>query len=79
MTGVIEGHSLSHFVPGVIYEVDNVLGAQLVTLRSAVEVRATDPAIVVDDDHLERLGKGVTVIQPDKAADRPERRRRKRK
>ena len=78
LTGVLEGHSLSQFVPGYVYEVDDLIGAQLVELKTAIEVRATDAALVTDDDKLTRLSGGITIIQPDTAPDRPERRRRKR-
>jgi len=70
LTGIIEGQSLSQYLPGFIYEVDDFVGEQLIVLNAAVEVRATDPA-VDDDIDMSRLTGGVHVIPPDKADDRP--------
>jgi len=77
LTGIMEGRSLSQFLPGYVYDVTEELGIQLVTMGTAIEVRSTDPA-VSDDIDMSRLTGGVHVIPPDKAEDRPERRRRKR-
>ena len=71
LTGVMDGQSLSQFLPGYIYEVTEVFGAQLVAMGAALEVRATDPA-VDDDIDMARLTGGVHVIPPDKADDRPQ-------
>ena len=75
MNGVIEGRPLSQFIPGFIYELDDFMGAQLVELHCAVEVRSTDPVVATED--FDRLTGGVVIVPPDKADDRPERRRRK--
>jgi hypothetical protein len=74
LTGIMEGHSLSQFLPGYIYDVTESFGLNLMALGTAIEVRSTDPA-VSDDIDMSRLTGGVHVIPPDKAEDRPERRR----
>ena len=85
ITGVIEGHPLSHLIPGFIYEVDDFTGEQLVILNAAIEVRSTDPVLATpstasDDVDVERVAGGVVVVvPPDTAEDRPERRRRKKR
>ena len=80
LTGIIEGQPLSQFVPGFIYDVDEVVGAQLIELDAAIEVRSTDPAPATDskdvDVDLARLSGGVRVLPPDKADDRRAERRR---
>ena len=75
--GVIEGRPLSQFVTGYIYDVPDAFGEQLIALEAAIEVRATDPAVGSEID-LERLTGGVVIVPPDKAHDRPERRRKNR-
>jgi hypothetical protein len=75
MNGVLQGRPLSQFRPGFIYEIDDFVGAQLVELRSAVEVRSTDPVVGTED--MDRLTGGIVIVPPDKADERPERRRRK--
>ena len=74
LTGIIEGHPLSQFVPGFVYDVDDVVGGQLIVLRAAIEVRATDPAVYPphDDIDMARLTGGVQVVAPDSADDRPQ-------
>ena len=69
---------MSQFLPGSIYEVPEALGLQLIEMRAAVEVRSTDATSEPGEDiDLSRLTGGVTVVQTDRAADRPERRRKK--
>ena len=78
LTGVIEGRRLSEFLPGFIYDVDEVVGAQLIAFNAAIEVRSTDPAPATDskDVDLARLSGGIRVFPPDKADDRRIQRRR---
>ena len=80
LTGVIEGRPLSEFLPGFIYDVDTLVGGQLIELDAAIEVRSTDPAPATDskdvDVDLARLSGGVQVLPPDKADDRRTQRRR---
>lgn len=77
LTGVIEGHGLSQFLPGQIYEVSNAFGQQLIAMSAAIEARSTD-ATVGEDTDLDRLNGGIHVLPPDKAGDPPERRRKRR-
>ena len=81
LAGVIGGHSLSQFVAGYVYDVPDALGHQLIEMKAAIEVRSTDAAIAPqgDDVDFERLAGGVVIVPADKAQDRPERRRRKRR
>jgi len=74
VTGIIEGQPLSHFIPGFIYDVDDFVGGQLMVLKAAIEVRATDPAVDItgDDIDMARLTGGVQVIPQEKADDRPQ-------
>jgi hypothetical protein len=73
LSGIIEGQPLSRFVPDVIYDVDDVVGGQLIVLKAAIEVRATDPAVGTTDDEIDmaRLTGGVHVV-PHHADDRPQ-------
>ena len=80
LAGVIEGHSLSQLVPGYIYDVPHALGLQLIEMKMAIEVRSTDATIAQGDDvDFERLAGGIVIVPADRAEDRPERRRRKRR
>jgi hypothetical protein len=82
LEGVMEGHSLSQFLPDYIYEVPESIGRQLIAMNAALEVRSTDPVLVTPADDEEgdvaRLAGGVIVVQQDRAADGPDRRRKKR-
>ena len=81
--GIMDGQSLSPYIPGYIYDVDEALGRTLIAMAVALEVRATDPAVDSDPDDIDmsRLTGGVHVVPPDKADDRvyvrpkPDRRR----
>ena len=68
LTGIIEGRPLSEFLPGFIYDVDDLVGGQLIEFDAAIEVRSTDPAPATDskDVDLARLAGGVYVLPPDK-------------
>ena len=80
MAGVMDGRSLTQFLPGFIYDVDETLGAQLVAMKIANEVRSTDsPTNPGEETDMDRLTGGVQVVTRDKAHERPERRRRKRR
>ena len=80
LTGVLAGHSLSQFIPGDTYDVPEAFGLQLIAMRAAVEVRATDPLSEPSEDiDMARLTGGIHVLHVDKAADHPDRRRRKRR
>ncbi len=77
LSGVIESHPLSQFLPGYVYEVSESFGLQLMEMGAAIEVRSTDPAVGTND--IDHVTGGIVVVPADKAADRPERRRRKRR
>jgi hypothetical protein len=77
ITGVLEGHPLSQFRSGFIYDLSEALGIQLIDMQAAVEVRSTDP--LSDQIDMPRLTSGVHIEQPTKAEDRPERHRRKKR
>lgn len=79
LAGVIDGHGLSQYILGNVYDVSETFGLQLIALNAAIEVRSTDPALPTDDDDVDmaRLTGGVHVVPPDTASDRPEQRRRK--
>lgn len=73
MVGIMDGVSLSHFVPGLTYDVSNSLGGYLVTNGAAEEVFASvplsDPGESVSDSSI--FG-GVSVTwPPETAADTP--------
>jgi len=62
--GILEGVSLSHLVPGRVYDVEASLGNYLVQNGSAHELRATDDALVTPLDNpkaFEQLTRGVVV------------------
>ena len=75
VAGIVDGISLSHFVPGGVYEVSDSLGGYLITNGDAA--RAAVPSEPAGDDVPESvlLG-GVSVTPPqDTAHDRPRTRR----
>ena len=75
--GILDGVSLGHLIPGLIYEVATPVGRHLLQLKHAEEVSATAPGLVVPLDNprvFEQLSKGITVIsESDRAADRDRR------
>ena len=88
MAGVLDGVSLGHLEPGLIYDVDQSLGASLVSTQSAEEVSLSDSPIVEskDDPLMEHVARGVTITnhrsQPLERVvshDRPRKRRRRRR
>jgi hypothetical protein len=87
MAGVLDGVSLGHLEPGLIYDVNESLGAYLVTTQSAEEVSLSDSALMRGDDDqlIEHVARGVTVTnrsQPLERAvshDQPRKRRRNRR
>ena len=71
MVGIMDGVSLSHFVPGLSYEVADSLGGYLITNGAAEEIFASvtliDPA---QDSSESAIFGGVSVAKPlDTAAD----------
>jgi hypothetical protein len=85
MAGVLDGVSLGHLEPGLTYEVEESLGAYLVSTQSAEEVAFGDSRIIdsKDDTLIEHVARGVTVTtQPLERVvshDRPRKSRRKRR
>ena len=75
--GILDGVSLAHLIPGLIYEVEAAVGRHLVQLKHAEEISAASPGLVIplDNPHaFEQLTKGVTIISElDNAADRERR------
>jgi hypothetical protein len=70
LTGIIEGHSLSQFVPGQVYQVSEDFGAQLVEMNAAAEVESNDPLLATPstssaDVDVERVAGGIVVLPPD--------------
>ena len=86
MAGVLDGVSLGHLEPGLTYEVEESLGAYLVSTQSAEEIAFGDSRIMdsKDDTLIEHVARGVTVTttQPLERVvshDRPRKSRRKRR
>ena len=79
LTGIIEGHSLSQFIPGQIYQVSADLGLQLLEMDAAIEVRSSDPALTDEDVGIARVAGGV-ILPPtaEVSTDLPELRRKRR-
>lgn len=80
LTGIIEGISLSQFVPGQVYQVSEDIGVQLIEMQAATEVQSTDPILATPktssaDVDVERVSGGIVILPPDTADDRPNRRR----
>ena len=50
MAGILDGQSLSVFIPGTIYEIDEHLGIQLIALNGAVEDGSKAPAVDLQTD-----------------------------
>jgi hypothetical protein len=84
MAGVLDGHSLARFAPGLTYDVIEPLARQLVAMGGAVNDRSRNPALVVATDAQSSLDEAVltggihVVPAQDIAADRTKRRIRSR-
>jgi hypothetical protein len=87
MAGVLDGVSLGHLEPGLMYEVDESLGAFLVSTQSAEEVAFDDLRDVDSKDEtlIEHVARGVTITHATQplervvSHDRPRKSRRKRR
>lgn len=65
MVGIMDGVSLSHFVPGLSYEVSDSLGGYLITNGAAEEVFASAPLSDPDEDVSDSaIFGGVSVERP---------------
>ena len=80
VAGVLDGQSLGRLVPGLLYELDDGLARQLMSMGCAKEENSHAPALVmrVTDEPLDEalLIGGVRVVPRDTAKDdaRPDRR-----
>jgi hypothetical protein len=80
VAGVLDGQSLGQFTPGLLYELDDALARQLISMGCAREENSHAPALVrrLADEPLDeaRLTGGVRVVPRTKADDdsRPDRR-----
>ena len=73
IAGIIDGVSLSHFLPGLCYDVSDSLGGYLISSSDADEVPASTPVAESTDDSTDSTVFGGVVVasQFDRAADRP--------
>jgi hypothetical protein len=80
IAGIVDGVSLSHFVPGGSYDVSDSLGGYLVSTGDADAVPASAAVSESTDDGSDStVFGGVIVANPlEMAADRPRPRRRRR-
>jgi hypothetical protein len=80
VAGVLDGQSLGKLNPGLLYELDDALARQLISMGCAREESSQAPALVmrVADEPLDeaRLTGGVRVVRRAKADDdsKPDRR-----
>ena len=81
VAGVLDGQSLGKLTPGLLYELDDALARQLISMGCAREEHSQTPALVmrVADEPLDeaRLTGGVRVVPRTEADDdvNPDRRR----
>ncbi len=72
--GILDGVSLSHLFPGLVYEVPDSLAAYLLSTGDAEEAHGSFVPIDPDDEVPDRpiFGGGISVTgMPDRADDRP--------
>lgn len=73
VAGVLDGQSLGKLTPGLLYELDDALARQLISMGCAREEKSHAPALVmrVTDEPLDeaRLTGGVRVVPRAKADD----------
>jgi hypothetical protein len=87
MAGVLDGVSLGHLEPGLTYDVEESLGAYLVSTQSAEEVAFAHSDIMDSKDEalIEHVARGVTITSATRplervvSHDRPRKSRRKRR
>jgi hypothetical protein len=63
MAGVLDGVSLGHLEPGLTYDVEESLGAYLVSTQSAEEVAFADTQDMDSKDEalIDHVARGVTI------------------
>jgi hypothetical protein len=73
LAGVLDGQSLGQFTPGLVYELDDALARQLISMGCAIEENSEALALVIRDldETLDeaRLTGGVRVVTPTTAND----------
>jgi hypothetical protein len=80
VAGVLDGQSLGRLTPGLLYELDDLVARQLISMGCAREEKSQTPALVMRaaDEPLDegRLTGGVRVVPRATAKDasRPDRR-----
>ena len=67
MSGIIEGISLTQFVPGQVYQVSEDIGSQLVEMNAAIKVQSDDPLLATprtssDDVDVDRVAGGIVIL-----------------
>jgi hypothetical protein len=78
IAGVLDGISLSHFVPGLCYEIPDSLGNYLVSIGIGEPVLLSSKAEIIplDGSVDTPVFSGIAIVRsPDKAADRSPRRK----
>ena len=80
IAGIIDRVNLSHFLPGLCYDVSESLGGYLVSSGDADEVPASTPVAAPTDDSTDSAIFGGVIVarQFDRADDRPRQKRRRR-
>ena len=80
VAGVLDGQSLGQFTPGLVYELDDALARQLISMACAKEETSEALALVINQNDETRdearLTGGVRVIAPHSAHDWNSERRR---
>ena len=82
LEGIVQGVSLSQLVPGLTYDLDPTLSGYLVTVAAAEAVTSRSPALIIPLDGEDGLNKalgGISVTQVAEAADKPARKRSRRR
>ncbi len=73
VAGVLDGQSLGQFTPGLLYELDDALARQLISMGCAREENTQAPALVkrLADEPMDegRLTGGVLVVPRETAQD----------
>ena len=87
IAGIVDGVSLSHFVPRLTYDVSDSLGGYLVSTGDADEVPASTPVVESTDDSTDSAIFGGVIVasqfdrvdRVDLAADKPRPMRRRKR
>lgn len=80
MAGILDGQSLSAFVPGFIYNIDTHLAVQLIALGGATEDFTTTLPVPLDTAHeMNVIEGGVRIIRARQKKSAHKRKSRKRR